>query len=120
MMTFGMLYWLAPRLWGRKELYSRDWATTHFWMATIGIVLYIVSMWVAGITEGLMWRAVDENGFLQYPNFLDTVLVLRPYYWMRVTGGALYFLGVLLMTWNVFKTITGQPALAEPAAQAAK
>ncbi len=106
MMTFGILYWLAPRLWNRP-LHSQAQATTHFWMATVGIVLYVVAMWTAGITEGLMWRAVDEDGFLQYPNFLDTVLVLEPYNWLRLVGGTLYFAGAVLMTWNLARTALG-------------
>ena len=71
-MTFGMIYWLVPRLFQAK-LYSKKLATTHFWIATIGIVLYVLAMWVAGITQGLMWRAFDDAGHLQYPDFLETV-----------------------------------------------
>ncbi len=100
MMTFGMLYWLAPKLWNR-ELYSKSWATTHFWMATIGIVLYIVSMWMGGLTEGLQWRAIDESGLLAYPNFLDTVHALAPFYWMRFLGGLLFLGGAMLMAVNL-------------------
>ena len=106
MMTFGMLYWLAPRLWHRP-LHSVSWATTHFWMATIGIVLYVVSMWAGGLTEGLQWRAIDENGLLAYPNFLDTVHALAPFYWMRFVGGTLFLCGAILMTVNLTLTAVG-------------
>ena len=109
MMTFGMLYWLAPRLFGRK-LYNEGWATTHFWMSTIGIVLYILSMWAGGLTEGLQWRAIDDAGLLAYPNFLDTVLALAPFYWVRFLGGTLFLLGTVLMTVNLLLTAKGGPA----------
>ncbi len=105
MMCFGMLYWLVPRLW-KTKLHSVGLATTHFWLATIGIVLYIVAMWVSGITQGLMWRAVDESGLLAWPNFVDTVLKLVPFYWIRLVGGLMYFTGLLLMIWNFIRTIS--------------
>ena len=104
MVTFGMLYWLVPRLWARP-LHSQSAATTHFWLATIGIVLYVVAMWTSGITQGLMWRAIDEEtGLLQYPNFVETVLRLVPFYWIRLIGGTMYLSGVILMAWNFIKT----------------
>ena len=118
MMTFGMLYWLAPKLWNR-ELYSKSWATTHFWMATIGIVLYIVSMWAAGLIEGLQWRAINDAGLLAYPNFLDTVHALEPFYWMRFAGGLLFLSGACLMAANLTLTIMGSGSTT-PAAQSAK
>jgi cytochrome c oxidase cbb3-type subunit I/II len=118
MMTFGMLYWLAPRLFGR-ELYNRDWATAHFWMATIGIVLYIVSMWMGGLTEGLQWRAIDGDGLLAYPNFLDTVHALAPFYWTRFIGGTLFLCGAILMLVNLVLTASGAP-VPQPASPAAK
>jgi len=117
MMAFGMLYWLAPRLWGRK-LHNEGWATTHFWMATMGIVLYIVSMWAGGLTEGLMWRAVDDGGLLSYPNFLDVVHQLDPFYWTRFAGGLLYLSGAVLMTVNLSLTITGSKRSASAAVSA--
>jgi cytochrome c oxidase cbb3-type subunit I/II len=104
MSAFAMLYWLVPRLWGR-QLYSIRWATTHFWLATIGIVLYVVAMWVAGITQGLMWRALDEDGGLAYLSFMDTVVELLPLYWIRLLGGLMYLGGLLLMAVNLFKTV---------------
>ncbi len=103
MMAFGTVYWLIPRLYHRP-LHAPALATTHFWLATIGIVLYTVSMWVAGLTEGLMARGVDDNGQLAYPVFLDIVVALEPFYWIRFFGGSLYLLGALLLGWNLFRT----------------
>jgi len=107
-MTFGMIYWLVPRLFQAK-LHSKKLATTHFWIATIGIVLYVVSMWVAGITQGLMWRAFDATGHLQYPDFLETVTRLLPMYWVRALGGTLYIAGVLVGSYNIYKTWQSRP-----------
>jgi cytochrome c oxidase cbb3-type subunit I/II len=113
-MTFGMVYWLAPRLF-QTELHSKKLATTHFWIATIGIVLYVVAMWAAGITQGVMWRAFDETGRLQYPDFLQTVSRLIPMYWVRALGGSMYVAGTLLCGWNLYKTWKKRPATyAEP------
>jgi cytochrome c oxidase cbb3-type subunit I/II len=108
-MIFGMVYWLVPRLFQTK-LYSKKLATTHFWIATIGIVLYVVSMWAAGITQGLMWRAFDDTGRLQYPDFLETVTRLVPMYWVRALGGALYIAGVLIGAYNIYRTWRSRPA----------
>jgi cytochrome c oxidase cbb3-type subunit I/II len=108
-MTFGMIYWLVPRLFQTK-LYSKKLATAHFWIATIGIVLYVVSMWAAGITQGLMWRAFDATGRLQYPDFLETVTRLVPMYWVRALGGALYIAGMLMFAYNVYRTWKSRPA----------
>ena len=102
--AFGMIYWLMPKLWGR-EVFSKKLMAAHFWLGTIGIVLYITSMWTAGITQGLMWRAFTEAGDLKYPSFIETVVRLVPFYWVRIIGGTLYLLGVVLMMYNVFKTI---------------
>jgi cytochrome c oxidase cbb3-type subunit I/II len=118
MISFGVLYWLAPRLWNRP-LARPAWATTHFWMATVGIVIYTVSMWIAGLMEGLMWRAVDEAGQLAYPNWMEIVIQLEPFYWARLLGGLLYLGGAILMAWNFALTIRGPgptPAAAAPAA----
>ena len=103
LMAAGMFYWLVPRLYGTK-LHSRAAANFHFWIATLGILVYVIAMWVAGITQGLMWRAVSETGGLLYPSFVETLLAIRPMYWARLAGGLLFFLGFLLMTWNLFKT----------------
>ncbi len=109
MMAFGMIYWLTPRLWGR-EMHNQKWVDTHFWLATIGIVLYIVSMWAGGLVEGLMWRAIGEDGLLQYPNFVQIVDRLGPFYWTRFIGGSMYFTGALMMAINVTLTIRGAGA----------
>jgi cytochrome c oxidase cbb3-type subunit I/II len=108
-MSVGMIYWLVPRLF-QTPLYSKKLATTHFWIATIGIVLYVVSMWAAGITQGLMWRAFDTTGRLQYPDFLETVTRLIPMYWVRALGGALYIAGMLIFAYNVYRTWKARPA----------
>ena len=108
MMGFGTLYWLVPRLW-KRELWSIKLATAHFWLATIGVVLYTVAMWGAGLTEGLMARAINSDGNLQYPFFVDIVQTLGPFYWARLIGGSLYLSGVFMLAWNVFATVWLQP-----------
>ena len=119
MLTAGMLYYMVPRLWNTK-LYSERLANIQFWTATIGLLLYIVSMWVAGITQGLMWRAVDETGKLVYPNFVETVVKIVPMYWVRAWGGTLVLVGFFLMIYNVYKTIKLAPKeQEEPLLQAA-
>ena len=107
--TFGMIYWLAPRIF-QTELYSKKLMNTHFWIATIGIVLYIVSIYSAGVTQGLMWRAFDETGRLQYPDFVETVARLIPMYWVRVVGGTLYLVGVIIFAYNIMKTWGKRPS----------
>ncbi|MFC0389103.1 cytochrome-c oxidase, cbb3-type subunit I [Muricoccus vinaceus] len=102
--TFGVLYWLVPRLWGRTQLWSPRLASWHFWIATLGILLYITSMWVSGIMQGLMWRAYDHLGFLQYA-FVETVAALHPYYVIRALGGVLYLTGALLMAYNLWRSV---------------
>jgi cytochrome c oxidase cbb3-type subunit 1 len=120
MAVFATFYYTVPKLW-KKQLYSVKLATFHFWLATIGIVLYVVAMWVSGITQGLMWRAFDDAGQLQYANFMDTVLQLMPFYWIRLLGGLMFLVGLLLMAWNLIKTATsGAPEAAAPVAQPAK
>ena len=111
-MVFGMVYWLVPRLY-QTPLYSKKLATIHFWIATIGIVLYVISMWAAGITQGLMWRAFDTTGRLQYPDFLETVTRLLPMYWVRALGGSLYITGLLIGAYNIYKTWKARPATYE-------
>lgn len=105
MITFGALYFLTPRLWNRERLYSLSLVSWHFWLATIGIVLYASSMWVAGIMQGLMWREVDANGFLVNA-FADTVAAMHPMYVVRALGGTLFLLGALIMCYNLWKTVT--------------
>jgi cytochrome c oxidase cbb3-type subunit 1 len=103
-------------------LYSLRLVTYHFWIATIGIVLYITSMWISGIMQGLMWRAYDSLGFLQY-SFTETVEAMHPYYVIRAFGGVLFLLGALIMVYNLWKTIKGElrteAAYEEPAHVAA-
>ncbi len=103
-MMFVAMYYLVPRLWNTK-LYSERLAEVHFWMATIGVLVYMVSMWVSGITEGLMWRAVDSSGALQYPDWIEIVRVMKPYRIARALGGTLFLSGFLLMVYNLVQTI---------------
>ena len=105
MITFGMLYYLVPRLWKRDGLYSLSLVSWHFWLATIGIVLYAASMWVTGIMEGLMWRQVDAQGFL-VNSFADTVAAKFPMYVVRSLGGVLFLAGAIIMCYNLWKTVT--------------
>jgi cytochrome c oxidase cbb3-type subunit 1 len=111
MITFGALYFLTPRLWNRDGLYSLKLVSWHFWLATIGIVLYASSMWVTGIMEGLMWREVDANGFLVNA-FADTVAAKFPMYVVRGLGGAMFLTGALIMAYNLWMTVRAQPAKA--------
>ena len=117
MITFAALYFLTPRLWNRDRLYSLSLVNWHFWLATIGIILYASSMWVTGIMEGLMWREVDATGNL-VNSFADTVAAKFPMYVVRGLGGVMYLTGALIMTYNLWMTAFGkrQPvALATPA-----
>lgn len=102
--TFGALYYLVPVLWRKRELYSQKLVAWHFWIATLGIVLYITAMWVSGIMQGLMLRAYDEFGFLQY-SFIETVAAMHPYYVIRAIGGIFYLTGALIMVYNLWKTV---------------
>lgn len=115
MITFGALYYLTPRLWGREKLYSLRLVSWHFWLATIGIVLYASSMWVTGIMEGLMWREVDQHGFLVNA-FADTVAAKFPMYVVRGLGGVLYLAGAIIMAWNLWATVARQPQAQSTAA----
>jgi cytochrome c oxidase cbb3-type subunit I/II len=108
-MTFGMIYWLLPRLF-QTEIYSKRAVEMHFWIASVGLVLYVVAIYSAGVTQGLMWRAFDETGRLAYPDFVETVLKLLPMYWMRVVGGTLYIAGAIMFAWNVVMTWRRRPA----------
>jgi cytochrome c oxidase cbb3-type subunit I/II len=103
-MAAGMFYFLVPRLYGTK-LYSREGANLHFYLGTFGILLYVVAMWVSGITQGLMWRAELPEGGLQYSNFIETLVELRFMYWMRMIGGIMYLTGFLIMAWNLVMTV---------------
>ncbi len=103
-MTFGMLYWLVPRLWNTR-LWSQRLAETHFWLATVGILLYIMAMWIGGISQGLFWRALDADGFLRYPDFIEGLLASRFMYGMRLAGGLVFFSSYLLLIVNLGATI---------------
>ena len=107
--TIGSLYYLLPRLFGRTEMYSKKLIEVHFWVATIGVVLYISSMWIAGVMQGLMWRAVNEDGTLTY-TFIESVKATFPYYVIRLAGGTLYLSGMVIMAYNVAKTIAAGKA----------
>jgi cytochrome c oxidase cbb3-type subunit 1 len=109
MVSFGAIYCLVPWLWNRKGLYSLRLVEWHFWVSTLGILLYITAMWVSGITQGLMWRAYDKLGFLQY-SFIETVEAMHPYYMIRAVGGLLFVLGSLIMAYNIWRTIRGDVA----------
>ena len=104
--SFGAVYYLVPKLWKREELYSLRLVGWHFWIATLGIVLYITAMWVSGIMQGLMWRAYDHLGFLQY-SFVETVAAMHPFYVIRALGGVLFLLGALIMVYNLVRTVRG-------------
>ncbi len=109
--SFGAIYCLVPWLWNKPKLYSTTLVSWHFWLSTIGIVFYITSMWVAGIMQGLMWRAYTQLGFLEY-SFIETVEAMHPYYVIRAFGGALFLIGALIMCWNIYRTIV-EPAVEE-------
>ncbi len=104
--SMGSIYYLLPRLSGKKEMWSMRLIEWHFWTATIGIVLYIASMWIAGVMQGLMWRAVNDDGTLTY-TFVESVKATFPYYVIRMAGGLLYLAGMLMMAYNMFKTVSG-------------
>ncbi len=111
-LTFGMIYYLIPRLFGTK-LYSDKLANMHFWIGLTGILTYYISMWAAGITQGLMWMAIDETGNLVYPDFVETVTRIVPLYWVRAFGGFLFILGAFIMLYNLYKTMTAEGAKAK-------
>ncbi len=115
--SFGALYCLTPWLWKRERLHSQALVDWHFWLATIGIVLYITSMWVSGVMQGLMWRAYNDLGFLEYA-FVETVEAMHPYYAIRALGGGLYLLGALIMVYNLWRTARGDAPARERAGDA--
>lgn len=106
MVTFGALYYLVPKLWNRTQLYSLRMVNWHLWLATVGIVIYASVLWVAGITQGLMWREFDSQGFL-VNSFVESVAAIHPEYVMRTFGGLLYLSGALIMAYNIWRTIKG-------------
>jgi cytochrome c oxidase cbb3-type subunit 1 len=101
----GSLYYLIPRLFGQKKMYSVPAIELHFWVATIGIVLYIAALWISGVTQGLMWRALNDDGTLTY-TFVQSVKASFPFYVIRLVGGLLYLGGMIVMLWNVIMTAT--------------
>ena len=111
--SFGALYMLVPALWKRERLYSLRMVEWHFWIATMGILLYITAMWVSGIMQGLMWRAYDSLGFLEY-SFVETVEAMQPYYIIRALGGLLFLIGALIMVYNLWRTARGDERAMEP------
>ncbi|HWK61639.1 MAG TPA: cytochrome-c oxidase, cbb3-type subunit I [Eoetvoesiella sp.] len=108
MITFGSFYYMIPRLYGRTSMASTRMIDVHFWLATIGVVLYISSMWVAGVMQGLMWRATGDDGTLTY-SFVEGVKATYPLYTIRMIGGLFFLGGMCLMAWNAWKTMKGQP-----------
>ncbi|WP_323002935.1 cytochrome-c oxidase, cbb3-type subunit I [Denitromonas sp.] len=113
MVSIGAIYYLLPRMYGKTEMYSTKLITTHFWIATIGVVLYIASMWIAGVMQGLMWRATNPDGTLTY-SFVESVKASYPFWSIRLLGGVLFLGGMLLMFYNMVKTIAGQKAYSAP------
>jgi len=116
-LTFAMLYWLVPRIYN-TTLYSVKLASFHFWIGTLGIIFYAVPLYFAGFTQGLLWKEFTPEGVLKYPNFLETVLQIIPMYMMRALGGALYLTGVIVMTFNLIKTMKAGKLVADEAAEA--
>ena len=118
LISMGSIYYLLPRLYGRTEMHSVPLINLHFWVATLGIVLYIAAMWIAGVMQGLMWRAVGEDGTLTY-TFVESVKATYPFYTIRLLGGLLYLSGMLIMLYNVVKTMgvarAVEPAIPAPA-----
>ncbi len=111
--SFGALYVLTPAVWGRARLYSLQLVEWHFWISSLGIVLYITAMWVSGIMQGLMWRAYDSLGFLEY-SFIESVEAMHPFYVIRALGGALFVAGALIMAYNLWRTTRGHIRETEP------
>ena len=103
LITLGSVYHLFPRLYGQNQLYSLRLVEWHFWTSTIGIVLYIAAMWIAGVMQGLMWRAVNEDGTLTY-TFVESLEATYPFYYVRLLGGVLFLAGTLIMAWNLYMT----------------
>ena len=116
-LTFGILYWLIPKMWN-TNMFSKKLANIHFWVGTLGIIFYAVPLYWGGLTQSLMWKQFTEDGFLKYPNFLETVVQILPMYMMRALGGTLYLAGVIIMIYNLIKTMGRGSFLANEAAEA--
>lgn len=110
MITIGSMYYLIPRLFDREEMYSVRLITLHFWMATLGVVLYIAAMWIAGVAQGLMWRASNPDGTLTY-SFAQVLSAMYPFYTIRLLGGLMFFSGMLIMAYNVWRTVSAGNAV---------
>ena len=113
MISIGAIYYLLPRMVGKTEMYSTRLITVHFWISTIGIVLYIASMWIAGVMQGLMWRATDADGTLSYA-FIEAVKATYPFWTIRLLGGLLFLVGMIIMFYNMVRTLSGQKAYNAP------
>jgi len=118
MVSIGSVYFLIPKLFDREQMYSIRLIDWHFWMSTIGVVLYIVAMWIAGVMQGLMWRAVNDDGTLTY-SFVESLERMYPFYFVRFLGGALFLVGMLVMAYNVVKTVSGARPVDAPIPQTA-
>jgi cytochrome c oxidase cbb3-type subunit 1 len=118
LVSIGAVYSLLPKLFGREQMYSVKLIEAHFWVATIGVVLYITSMWIAGVMQGLMWRAVNDDGTLTY-SFVEALARMYPFYYVRFLGGVVFLGGMLLMAYNVWKTVAGARPAPVPVLQAA-
>ena len=119
MISIGALYHMIPKIYGQKQMYSISLINTHFWLATIGTVLYIASMWVNGITQGLMWRAINDDGTLTY-SFVEALQASHPGFIVRAIGGAFFASGMLFMAYNVLRTVrASNPVEAEAASKIA-
>jgi len=113
MISIGSIYYLLPRLFGKPEMHSKKLIEVHFWVATIGVVLYIASMWIAGVMQGLMWRATNVDGTLTY-SFVESVKATYPFWTIRLLGGLLFLSGMVIMAWNMFLTMAGGKAVDAP------
>src|SRR5690625_47744 len=116
-LAFGMIYWLVPRLF-RTNLYSVKLANAHFWIGTLGIVLYTIPLYVAGFTQASMWRQFNPDGTLRYANFMETVVEIMPMYWLRAIGGTLYILGAFILLYNIVQTARSGSKVTDDAAEA--
>jgi cytochrome c oxidase cbb3-type subunit 1 len=113
MISIGSIYYLLPRLFGKSEMHSKKLIEVHFWIATIGVVLYIASMWIAGVMQGLMWRATNIDGTLTY-SFVESVKATYPFWTIRLLGGLLFLSGMFIMAYNMFLTMAGGKAVDAP------
>jgi cytochrome c oxidase cbb3-type subunit 1 len=113
MIAIGCTYYMLPRLFGKEQMASKKLVEAHFWIATIGIVLYIASMWIAGVMQGLMWRATNVDGTLTY-SFVESVKATYPFWTIRLLGGVLFLTGMIIMAYNMFATIAGGKAVNAP------